>query len=178
MTAAHPRIAKPGELPCSRRSRCTSFFRPTPSPKSWTPSTPTATTRFPTRNSPRGVNADADKDGAVTKKEGATINVQDWDRIRKADSNKDGLLRFTELMAAVDFAYGPEWRRDHHPSHRNQQAWSQAIQTVQRLGGADKRISKLEAGKQPKLHASFDEIDSDKDERIKLAELFHWMASQ
>ncbi len=130
-------------------------------------------------------NADQDKDGGIDRKESASSIgknlIQDvmWDRIRKTDANKDGTVTILELIAQADLTDVSNYReRDYHPSKRNPQMWSSAVQTMQKLGGPDKRINKLEAGKDKNLHAKFDEIDADKDERLKVVEIFNWMVAQ
>lgn len=123
---------------------------------------------------------DTDKDGIATKEECSFVVqkypqiVQQLDRVRRADANKDKNITLLEVLAAADAV---NQTPPLHPGNRNQTLWQRAVQAM-RVGGSDKRINKLESAKVKEIHDAFDEIDADGDERIKLIELFNWMCDQ
>ena len=127
--------------------------------------------------------ADTNKDGVISKAEAiASINagslsVNVWDRLRSAGRD-GGSVSIEEATAHADVVMGPTFRSGVHPSRSDERMWANAARTILRIGGADKRINKLEAGKIKEIHAAFDEIDADGNGQIKLIELFSWLCAQ
>ena len=124
---------------------------------------------------------DLDRDGVISKKELFEINRGEnslLGRVKFADADKDGAVSLTEMVVYADRIAFPDMRSQKHPSTLRPNEFKQAAQAVLRIGGSDKRINKLEAGKIKEIHAAFDEIDADGNGQIKLIELFNWMCAQ
>ena len=125
---------------------------------------------------------DKDYDGIIQRAEGTAslgvnIDADMLDKFRVADKNRDGNITYPECMGAGEASFGLEGQGE-HPSKRKPKLWSSAVKTMKKYAGQDRRISRFSAKKDKALFDAFDEIDTGKDDRLSIAEVFNWLASQ